>query len=107
MEHLIKFFDELGLLKKMQRTGWLLIGAERGDTVAAHSFRVAVIAYCLAEMKGLNPEKVAVMGLIHDIPETRIGDINKVQAGYVQADERKAAKDIFPRSLHELFLQEK
>jgi putative hydrolase of HD superfamily len=45
--------------------------------------RAAQIGYLLAVMEGnANPEKVASMILIHDNPEARIGDQNKVSSRY-------------------------
>ncbi len=68
------------------------------DTVASHSYHVAVIAYCLARMEGLSNEKAmkaATIGLFHDLAEARTGDLDFVAKHYTKADEEKAVEDQF------------
>ena len=72
---IIAFAHEAGHLKHTPRTGWLLGGVRNGKSVAAHSYRVAVLAYVIAAREGANPERAATLGLFHDLPETRIGDV--------------------------------
>lgn len=98
---LIKFFFELGILKHMQRTGWLWLGELEGDSVASHSFRVSIIAYYLAKKIGLDAEKAAVMALFHDLHETRLWDLNPITKKYAKIDEEKAYKSVI-RDIPEL-----
>ncbi|MBI5036681.1 HD domain-containing protein [Candidatus Micrarchaeota archaeon] len=49
---LINFFYEIGDLKRIARSGWWSAKIQRPETVAEHSFRAAIIAYCLAEEEG-------------------------------------------------------
>ena len=102
MKEIVKFLFELNLLKGMQRTGWFFIGEHRDDSVASHSFLTAVIAYYLAKKLKANKEKAMLMALLHDIPETRVGDINKVMARYVNSDEERAINESIPNDLDEL-----
>ncbi|HOV87705.1 MAG TPA: HD domain-containing protein [Syntrophobacteraceae bacterium] len=91
---LINFFFELGMLKKTPRSGFQFLGSGR-QSVADHSFRVALIGYTLAR---LTPEvdafKVVCLCLFHDVPEARMGDLNYVNKKYVRADENKAVGDL-------------
>lgn len=87
------FFFEVGMLKKISRTGYPFLGSG-GESVAEHSFRVAIIGHVLSEMAGYeNPYRVVLMCLLHDLSETRTGDQNYVHKQYVQADEKKAYWD--------------
>ncbi|MGH3565763.1 MAG: HD domain-containing protein [Pseudonocardia sp.] len=78
-----KFAYETGQLKQLQRAGWLLAGIRHPESVAEHSFRVGVLAYIIAVLEGADPDRAAALGLFHDLPETRIGDVPSVGRPYV------------------------
>ncbi|MBE9375592.1 HD domain-containing protein [Saccharopolyspora sp. HNM0983] len=80
---IIAFAHESGHLKHTRRTGWLLGGVRDGESVAEHSYRVAVLAYIIAACEGANPERAATLGIFHDVPETRIGDVPSVGKKYI------------------------
>ncbi len=46
------------------------------------------------EKKG-NHEKILKMALVHDLPESRAGDVNYLSRQYTTRDEQKAAEEIF------------
>lgn len=83
MHEVAKFAYEAGQLKQLQRAGWLLAGVQNPESVAEHSFRVGVLAYIIAALEGANPDHAAALGLFHDLPETRIGDVPSVGRAYV------------------------
>jgi putative hydrolases of HD superfamily len=78
------FAHEVGQLKRLPRAGWLLAGVRSGESVAEHSFRVAVLAYVIAHQEGAHPEHAAVLGLFHDLTESRTGDVPSVGKVYVR-----------------------
>jgi len=84
MKRIVQFLNELGQLKKVKRSGWWIAGIKDPETVAEHSFRVAIIGYLLATLEGADPKKTILMCLFHDIPETRIGDLHKVAQNYIK-----------------------
>lgn len=86
-DDLVKFFSEMGHMKRVKHNGWLMAGVKEPDTLAEHSFRTAIIGYFLAELEGADPEKAACMCLFHDIAESRVGDQNKVGARYFSIKE--------------------
>jgi putative hydrolase of HD superfamily len=94
MKNIANFLFEVGMLKKTPRTGYQFLGS--GDeSVAAHSFRTAVIGYVLATADpAADTQKVVLMCLFHDLPEARTGDHNYVNKRYVQVSEDKAASDL-------------
>ena len=69
------FLYEMGQLKNLPRAGWLLLGIPQPESVAEHSFRVAVIGITLAAMEGADVGRTAALCLMHDAHETRIGDV--------------------------------
>ena len=90
----IDFFFELGMLKKTPRSGFQFLGSG-GESVAEHSFRVAMIGFALARMdSNVDPFKVICMCLIHDLAEARTGDQNYVNKRYVTVDESGAMNDL-------------
>ena len=93
MKRFVEFLFEVGMLKRSPRTGYQFLGSG-GESVADHSFRTAVIGYVLASMEpDADRNKVVLMCLFHDFPETRTGDHNYVNKKYVTVDEKKALRD--------------
>ncbi|MEK7162482.1 MAG: HD domain-containing protein [Patescibacteria group bacterium] len=67
-----------------------------------HSFSVVWIALTLAKMEGVkNHEKILKMSLLHDLPESRCGDVHYLSRQYVIRKEDEAVKDIFKDTVHE------
>lgn len=89
---------ELQRLKRLDRTGWTLRGLPNGtESVAAHSFGVAVTAMLLGDellSRGVevDVEKVLRMALLHDWAETRVGDMPKTATEYFGSESRKRAE---------------
>lgn len=83
MKELVNFFFETSMLKHAKRSGWWLINVKDPENIAEHSFRTAVIGYFLAHLEKVNPEKVALMCLFHDLHESRINDLHKVGQRYI------------------------
>jgi len=88
LKKILKFFLTLQWTKELPRQGFIAMGFKRNeaDSVAAHSFATAMLAYFLAkslQKEGLNldPEKVLKMGLFHDIGETIVGDVGTFVKG--------------------------
>ncbi len=78
MENLIRFFMDIGKLKVIKRLGWILGGTkeEEAESIADHSFRLAVMAWILGHArKDLDVSKVLKMAILHDFPVVNTGDI--------------------------------
>ncbi|MFA6088988.1 MAG: HD domain-containing protein [Candidatus Woesearchaeota archaeon] len=75
----IELFFEFAQLKNLYRQGWLKRGVSKLDceTVADHSFGVALLGYILAEeyRQDLDSQKIMKLGLFHEIGEIYAGDI--------------------------------
>lgn len=75
MGNVISFIKELERLKEITRTAWTI--NEKKESVAEHSWRLALFAVALEEhFPELNFTKVIEMCLIHDIGEAYEGDIS-------------------------------
>jgi putative hydrolases of HD superfamily len=88
-----EFLYEIGTMRHISRT-WHQFGGIGFANVAEHSLRVAMIAMILAESEGADGGRAMQMALIHDVPETRTGDVNYVSRMYVDRYEGRAMKEL-------------
>jgi len=94
MRDMVHFLFEVGILKSIPRSGYQFLGSG-SESVAEHTFRVAVIAYLLAKHEPkADLQKVLLMSLFHDFHEARTGDHNYVNTRYVTENEDKAVRDL-------------
>ncbi len=65
-------------LKTTPRTGWAVRGVTNCESVADHSFGVALTALTLSEMvpRDLDREKILTMAILHDLAESVTGDLS-------------------------------
>src|SRR3989338_6664055 len=95
MKSTVDFLFEASALKRLKRTGWQILGGENTESVAEHSFMVAVIAYVMAADSNVNLEKILIMALFHDFEESRTGDVYKLADLYTDSAKEKAITDAF------------
>jgi putative hydrolase of HD superfamily len=86
LEAIARYIYEAGHLKRSRRQGWWQAGIDDPESIAEHSFRVAVIGYVLAVMEGADPAVTAATCLFHDIIESRVGDIPNVAKHYTSPE---------------------
>lgn len=65
---------EAEALKRTVRAGWRRIGVRQPESVADHSWRLALMAMLYAEQLGLDAGRAVRIALVHDLGEARIGD---------------------------------
>ncbi len=88
------FLFEIGTMRKLPRMHrQTLLTDDDSDTIASHSYRVAIIAWMLAKEEGADPYKTVMMALLHDIGEARTGDHNWVHKRYVKIFEEEVHKE--------------
>ena len=63
------------------------------DTIASHSYRVALIGWFLAKEEKVDPYKVVMMCLLHDVGEARTGDHNWVHKRYIKIFDDEVNQD--------------
>lgn len=91
---LAAFAYELGLLKRIRRSGWWHAGVRDPESVAEHSMRTAQLAAIIAAEEGADPARAAFLALWHDSQETRTGDLPHTAATYVdKPDARQITAD--------------
>ncbi len=65
----------LNRLKSMVRTGWVESKIVNPESIADHSFNVALLAFLLIDDKQADRTKILKMALVHDLAEAITGDI--------------------------------
>jgi putative hydrolase of HD superfamily len=99
MNQVIRFMMMAEKLKDVFRTGWKLSGVDRPESVADHTFGVAFLSMLLGDQLNLDTERMIKMALIHDVTESKLGDIHYESQKYLgkaalQKAEEQAAKEI-------------
>ena len=87
MKNLLKYTAKL---KHLPRTGWLRHGIDKPETVASHSWQMAMMALKLAqtgENTAYDMDKVIKLCLCHDMGESVIGDITPSDSRYATKEE--------------------
>lgn len=87
---LAAFAYELGLLKRIRRSGWWHAGVRDPESVAEHTMRTAQLAAIIAAEEGADPARAAFLALWHDTQETRTGDLPHTAAGYLTKPDPRA-----------------
>ena len=83
-------------LKDVLRQGWVNAGVESPESVAAHSWGMAVLALKLCP-DDLDLEHVLKLCLVHDLPEVVVGDLTpQDDVSTKSADERAAMEQLAP-----------
>ncbi len=74
---LLAFISEANSLEAIPRGGFVISGVQNAESVQAHSHGVALAALLLAEMevKPFDKGRLLLMALLHDVAESRTGDI--------------------------------
>ncbi|MCA9628067.1 MAG: HD family hydrolase [Myxococcales bacterium] len=103
---------KLDPLSELPRTGWLLRGIRPCESLADHSFGVAVVSALLvdglrATGEAVDGERVLRLALSHDAPEARTGDIpmpSKTPELDVELSKLEASlfRSLLPTSWHQL-----
>lgn len=78
IRNFIAFQKYADTLKHLKRTGWVMSGVSEPETVASHSWRMAVMALQSAQYiksEGADLMQVLKLCLLHDVAEGVIGDI--------------------------------
>jgi 5'-deoxynucleotidase YfbR-like HD superfamily hydrolase len=89
VKELIAFFLEAIKLKSTIRKGWVRVGVKDPESVAEHSYSLALLAMVLGKKLGFNSEKLVKMALVHDLGEIETGDITPYDDKALEKRERE------------------
>lgn len=96
----LNLIAEAGMLKRVSRSGWWVLGIKAPESVADHSFRCTMIGYVLSKMESYNPSKVMLMCMFNDMHEARLNDQHKMAQRYF--DSAKAEDKAFTEQISAL-----
>lgn len=85
---IIDFFKTAINLKKIQRQGWIdKLSIANPESVADHSYSMAMMGMIVSDMENYNSEKMLKMILLHDLAESKIGDYTPGQIDFEKKNE--------------------
>jgi putative hydrolase of HD superfamily len=94
MERDVEFLYEMGSLRYIPRM-WKRYSNNDFANLAEHHVRVAWIAMMIAaHEKDVDTGKILKMALVHDIAESRTGDVDDLARQYVKRNEELGIRDI-------------
>lgn len=77
---ILNFFKNVANLKNVVRQGWVdKLSIDDPESVADHSYSMALIGMVISDMNNYNSEKILKMILLHDLAESEIGDFTPNQ----------------------------
>lgn len=93
-ERIVNFLYEIGTMRKLMRMHrQVLLTDDMSDSIASHSYRVAIISWFLAKEEGADPYKTVMMSLLHDMAEVRSNDHNWIHKKYIKVFEHEINDD--------------
>lgn len=94
MKRDLEFLYEIGTLRFIQRT-WVQFLTPQFANLAEHHFRVMWLALTIATHEGAEDTgRVAKMALVHDVAESRTGDVHYLSRQYVERNEELGIRDM-------------
>jgi putative hydrolase of HD superfamily len=99
MDNCSKYIFEAGMLKRVKRSGWWVAKINSPESVAEHSLRTAIIGLIIAKLEGKTDNeanRICTAAVFHDKHKTRLLDLNKITARYIDVDrtlERKVERE--------------
>ena len=100
---LLDFFIDVGKLKTISRRGWVLRKVKKPESIAAHTLRLAIMAWVLAkEKQNLNIGRILKLALVHDLTKVYAVDTTPYdRIIFRRKDFKKIKKGIFYRNYKE------
>ncbi len=91
--NLLERLLELETLDRIPRIGFLMRGVPDAESVAEHTFHLALLVWLLAGREpGVDRARAVEMALVHDLAEVRLGDLPRTAAGYFEDGAKHAAE---------------
>ena len=95
------FFKHASNLKNISRQGWIdKLSIENPESVADHSYSMAVMAMAISDLENYDSEKILKMVLLHDLSESKIGDFTPNQI--TKEKKEKMENDAFNEIIEKL-----
>lgn len=99
-----KLYEYVTKLKRTKRAGWVRENISDSESVADHSFGLAILVMFVADSLHLNTEKMLKMALLHDLSESITGDIVTHRGGVLLTREIKDKTKKEEKAMEQIFL---
>jgi len=100
----LDFFNILGKLKTLKRTGWVQNEIPLPESVADHMYRMSMLSFLITD-KAVNRDELIKICLMHDLAEAKVGDITP-HDGVSKEDKRRLEETALREILSDLGQQE-
>jgi putative hydrolase of HD superfamily len=91
--NLLALYTQIAALKLLPRTGWLQRGISNPESVAEHTFGVAMLALLIGDtIDGLDRGKLLAIAMLHDMAEALMSDLPASAKRFIGADLKHAAE---------------
>ena len=98
---LLDFLNNSINLKNISRQGWIdKLSIKNPESVADHSYSMAIMAMIISDLENYDSEKILKMTLLHDLAESKIGDITPEQM--TQENKFKIENEAFDEIIRQL-----
>ena len=88
LDGLLEFLLYVGQAKRTFRTGWVLRGVEKVESVADHMYRMAVMSLLLPTISEESKVRCMKLALVHDLSESVVGDLTEFD-GVPKSEKRR------------------
>ena len=98
---ILDFLKDSANLKSISRQGWIdKLSIKNPESVADHSYSMAIMAMIISDLENYDSEKILKMTLLHDLAESKIGDITPEQM--TPENKMKIENDAFNEIIEQL-----
>jgi putative hydrolase of HD superfamily len=96
----LKFFNTVGKLKTLKRTGWVNHEVFEPESVADHMYRMSMLGFLITD-PAVNKDRLIKVCLVHDLAESIVGDITPYD-GVTKEQKRKLEQDAMKSILDDI-----
>ena len=98
---ILDFLKNSANLKTISRQGWIdKLSIKNPESVADHSYSMAIMAMIISDLENYDSEKILKMTLLHDLAESKIGDITPEQM--TPENKMKIENEAFDKIINQL-----
>ena len=96
---ILDFFKTAANLKMISRQGWIdKLSLNNPESVADHTYSMAIMSMVISDLQNYNSEKILKMVLLHDLAESKTGDITPEQIDKDKKKKHRVSRNI-PKQL--------
>lgn len=95
---ILAFLDAANGLKHTVRAGWVRTGVQNPESVAEHSWRMALLGFLAAQDESLDYGRCVRIAVVHDLAEAIVGDITPF-CGVDEAEKHRREREALEKMM--------